>query len=44
MALLGKIKEPETVDFDEPPARLLNRVYTAQTRRGYKKTTYGKDL
>ncbi len=35
---------PERVNFDEPPAKLLNRVYLSCTRKNYKKTTYGKQL
>ena len=42
--LPGKIAQPETVDFDEPPAKLLDRIYKARTKRTYKKTTYGKEL
>ena len=38
------LANPEKVNFDEPPAKLLNRVYLSQTRRGYKKTTYGQQL
>lgn len=43
-ALPGRITQPEEVDFDEPPAKLLDRIYKARTKRTYKKTTYGKDL
>jgi hypothetical protein len=43
-ALLEKIANPEKVDFDEPPAKLLNRVYLSCTGKNYKKTTYGKQL
>ncbi len=35
---------PETVNFNEPPAKLLDRIYEKETRRRYKKVTYGKDL
>lgn len=42
--LPGKITQPETVNFDQPPAKLLDKVYKARTKRTYKKTTYGKDL
>jgi hypothetical protein len=35
---------PETVNFNEPPAKLLERVYEQETRHRYKKVTYGKDL
>ncbi len=40
----GSISNPETVNFDEPPAKLLDRLYKEKTRRGYKKVTYGKQL
>jgi hypothetical protein len=35
---------PEKVNFDEPPAKLLNRVFLSCTRKNYKKTTYGKQF
>ena len=38
------IAEPEKVNFDEPPAKLLNRIYLSCTQKCYKKTTYGKQL
>jgi hypothetical protein len=41
---LGKTGKPETVNFDEPPACLLNRLYQDATNRNYKKRTYGEDL
>jgi len=37
-----KIIFPETVNFDEPPAKLLERLYPS--RRKYKKVTHGKEL
>lgn len=37
-------KPPEAVNFDEPPARLLNRVYHSVTGRNYKKRTHGPRL
>lgn len=37
-----KIARPETVNFNEPPAKLLDRLYMQSTKRNYKKTTYGK--
>ena len=39
-----KIAQPETVNFNEPPARLLDRIYKQHTKRSYKKTVYGKQL
>ncbi len=35
---------PEAINFDEPPSKLLNRIYYQQTRRKYKKRVYGKAL
>ncbi len=43
-ALTNKVAHPERVNLVEPPAKLLDHVYKQQTRRGYKKTTYGKQL
>lgn len=37
-------KPPEQVNFDEPPACLLNRLYRQATRRKYKKVVYGGQL
>ncbi len=42
--LPAKTNQPETVNFDEPPAKLLNRLYTQATRREYKKVTHGREL
>ena len=39
-----KIDYPETVNFDEPPAKLLDRLYNSQTKRSYKKVVNGKEL
>ena len=43
-ALPGKISRPEQVNFDEPPARLLDKIYKARLKKNYKKTTHGKEL
>ncbi|MBM4092949.1 MAG: DUF4276 family protein [Planctomycetes bacterium] len=43
-ALPNTIAQPEGVDFTEPPAKLLDRLYQQQTKRNYKKTTYGRQL
>jgi len=40
----GKTEKPETVNFDEPPANLLRRLYEEATGRSYKKVTYGEEL
>ena len=42
--LPAKTNRPEKVNFNEPPAKLLDRVYKQTTKRTYKKTTYGKQL
>jgi len=35
---------PERVNFNEPPAKLLDRLYTSKMNRRYKKTTDGANL
>ncbi len=39
-----KIENPETVNFNEPPAKLLERLYPLHLRRSYKKVVNGKEL
>lgn len=39
-----KIDCPETVNFDEPPAKLLERLYHSHVKRSYKKVVNGKEL
>jgi len=39
-----KITHPEAVNFDEPPAKLLERLYPLHVKRSYKKVVNGKDL
>lgn len=39
-----KIKTPEQVNFNEPPARLLDRLYRQAKRLSYKKVVYGTQL
>jgi len=43
-SLPRKASAPETVNFDEPPSRLLDKLYRENTKRGYKKVVYGADL
>jgi hypothetical protein len=43
-ALPGKAERPETVNFDEPPAKLLARLYREKAQRGYRKTIDGVNL
>lgn len=42
-ALADKAKSPETINFDEPPAKLLNRIYQRETKRVYKKVTEARN-
>ena len=37
-------KSPEDIDNTMPPAKRLNEIYSRQTKRRYKKVTYGKSL
>ncbi len=39
-----KAKQPETVNFNEPPAKLLERLYSLHAKRSYKKVVTGKEL
>ena len=41
---INKTAQPERVNFIEPPAKLLDRIYKQATKKNYKKTTYGKQL
>lgn len=43
-ALPSKVNQPESIDFNEPPAKLLDRLYETHTGRSYKKRTYGRNL
>jgi hypothetical protein len=40
----GRIGQPETVNFKEPPSRLLGRLYKDNLHRTYKKIVDGKEL
>jgi hypothetical protein len=42
--LPGPCAKPETVNFDQPPAKLLDRLYRNKLNRGYRKTIDGADL
>ncbi len=39
-----KIENPETVNFFQPPAKLLGRLYSRHIKRKYKKIVDGKEL
>ena len=41
---LSKYSPPEDVDFDEPPAKLLKRLYREKLKKTYGKTIDGFDL
>ncbi len=43
-AFPNKVQNPETVNFDEPPSKLLKKLYKTKTRRTYKKVTHGNAL
>ncbi len=43
-SLPAKVRDPESIDFDQPPADLLDRLYRRHTGRSYKKRTYGRNL
>lgn len=43
-ALPGRAAKPETVNFDEPPAKLLERLYKEKLHKGYKKVIDGANL
>lgn len=41
VALPGRCERPETVNFHEPPAKLIERLYRGRLHRSYKKVTDG---
>lgn len=43
-ALPGRSARPEEVNFDEPPAKLLSRLYREKLSRSYKKVIDGAEL
>lgn len=43
-ALPGKVVNPESINFDEPPKRLLKKLYQEKIKRIYKESTYGKEF
>jgi hypothetical protein len=43
-SLSTKANHPEAVNFDEPPAKLLERLYSTNTKRSYKKVVNGREL
>lgn len=43
-AFPGKVDQPETVNFNEPPAKLLERLYRDRLNSTYKKVVHGRSL
>jgi len=43
-ALPKRASRPESVNFNEPPARLLDRLYTRHVRKPYRKAVDGPNL
>lgn len=43
-AFPSKIQTPESVNFHEPPAKLLERLYPLHLKRSYKKVVNGEEL
>jgi hypothetical protein len=43
-ALPKRIQHPEEINFDMPPAKLLERLYDLKTGRTYKKIMHGSEL
>ncbi len=43
-AFPAKVQNPEEVNFDQPPSKLLDAIYKEKTGRTYKKVTHGKEL
>jgi hypothetical protein len=43
-AFSANIKFPETINLNEPPKKLLERLYPLYTRRKYKNVVHGKEL
>lgn len=43
-ALPGKCNQPESVNFNEPPAKLLERLYKEKLGKSYKKVIDGANL
>jgi len=43
-AFPGKVQNPEEVNFDKPPSKLLGELYREKTKRTYKKVAHGKEL
>jgi len=42
--LPASASKPEEINFDQPPSKLLEKLYKEKTGRRYKKVVHGKDL
>jgi len=40
----GRVAEPESVNFQRPPSKLLSEPYQQRLKQTYKKITHGKEL
>jgi hypothetical protein len=40
----GRVDQPETINFTEPPSKLLSRLYKNNLHRTYKKIVDGREL
>ena len=40
----GRVQHPETVNFDTPPAKLLDNLYNQVLKRGYNKVVFGSNF
>ena len=40
----GRVQQPETVNFDTPPSKLLDNLYNQHLKKDYNKVVYGADL
>jgi len=43
-ALPGRCAQPETVNFNEPPKKLLQKLYKEKLQTSYKEVTHGAEL
>lgn len=40
----GRVQHPETINFDTPPAKLLDQLYNQYLKRDYNKVVFGSNL
>jgi hypothetical protein len=41
---LAKVSRPETINFKEPPAKMLNRIFQTELKQDYKKVVQARNL